>query len=76
MSWMRCTRCAAELASEPLLMAGRMFCCESCAVGSACSHQGVERDTEVRRFDTNFDRFRDSARRSSPYERTRLPDGD
>jgi hypothetical protein len=49
-------------------MAGREFCCASCSVGSACEHQGVHRAANVRRFDSNFDRFRQAARESTPYE--------
>ncbi len=74
MTWARCNRCAVELESEPFLMAGRSFCCQSCALGSACTHQGIERDATVRQFDGSFERFRQAAHRSSPYERVRLPD--
>lgn len=49
-------------------MAGRAYCCQSCSVGSACEHQGVHRGEHVRRYDSMFDRFRDSARTMSPYE--------
>jgi len=49
-------------------MAGRSFCCNSCSVGSACEHQGVRRDAEVRRYDTMFDRFREGVRVSNPFE--------
>lgn len=74
MAWARCNRCAVELQSEPFLMAGRDYCCQSCALGSACVHQGVERDAAVRRFDGSFDHFRHVARHSSPYERVRMSD--
>jgi hypothetical protein len=49
-------------------MAGRAYCCASCSVGSACEHQGVHRPSNVRRYDSMFDRFRAVARHSSPYE--------
>jgi len=64
----RCSRCHAWLVSKPYIMAGRVYCCQSCSVGSACEHQGIFRPTNVRRFDSNFDRFRQVARRKSPYE--------
>ncbi|MCK9521260.1 MAG: hypothetical protein M0R74_19880 [Dehalococcoidia bacterium] len=64
----RCIRCYAWFASPPYIMAGRPYCCQSCSVGSACEHQGVLRPTNVRRFDANFDRFRQTVKRKSPYE--------
>lgn len=68
----RCNRCHAAC-SSPYLMAGRRFCCQSCSVGSACEHQGIHRATNVRRYDTNFDRFRQVARESNPYEVGKAP---
>jgi hypothetical protein len=67
-----CIRCHSSFAGTPYLMAGRAYCCQSCSVGSACEHQGVRRSTNVRRYDTMFDRFRQSARGSSPYEPRRV----
>ncbi len=64
----RCIRCYAAYAGKPHLMAGRAFCCASCAVGSACEHQGVHRAANVRRYDSMFDRFRPAAREAKPYE--------
>jgi len=55
-------------------MAGRAYCCASCSVGSACEHQGVHRAANVRRYDTNFDRFRQAARERTPYEAVRPGD--
>jgi hypothetical protein len=49
-------------------MAGRAYCCQSCSVGSACEHQGIRRTANVRRYDTNFERFRQTVKHSSPYE--------
>ncbi len=49
-------------------MAGRSYCCAGCSVGSACEHQGVHRDADVRRYDTMFDRFRKDVRGSNPFE--------
>ncbi|MBI5947672.1 MAG: hypothetical protein HY875_06015 [Chloroflexi bacterium] len=70
----RCIRCYAVLAGAPYLMAGRPYCCASCSVGSACEHQGVHRAAYVRRYDTNFDRFRQAARVATPYETSRSQD--
>jgi hypothetical protein len=67
-----CSRCLVPLGPDAYLMAGRAYCCQSCSVGSACEHQGVARAENVRRYDSMFDRFRDSARARSPYE-TRRP---
>ena len=53
----RCIRCNVPFDGEPYIMAGRRYCCTGCSVGSACEHQGVRRDAEVRRYDTMFDRF-------------------
>lgn len=64
----RCTRCYAFIADGGYRMAGRLFCCQSCSVGSACEHQGIRRDPAVRRFDTMFDTFRRVARPRTPYE--------
>lgn len=64
----RCIRCYSAYAGKPHIMAGRAFCCASCAVGSACEHQGVHRAANVRRYDSMFDRFRQAARESTPYE--------
>ena len=64
----RCIRCYHTLAAPPYLMAGRPYCCQSCSVGSACEHQGIRRTANVRRYDTMFDRFQQSATRSTPYE--------
>ena len=72
----RCVRCYAKFAGPPYLMAGRAYCCQSCSVGSACEHQGIRRPPNVRRYDTMFDRFREVARSSTPYDpelRGRLP---
>lgn len=69
----RCIRCHSVYATAPYLMAGRAFCCQSCSVGSACEHQGIRRPTTVRRFDGNFDRFRQVARVSNPYETDKDP---
>lgn len=71
---LRCVRCHALYTTAPYLMAGRAFCCQSCSVGSACEHQGVKRPTTVRRFDSNFDRFRQVAREKTPYETEKEPD--
>jgi hypothetical protein len=49
-------------------MAGRAYCCASCSVGSACEHQGIHRPSNVRRYDSMFDRFRAVVRHSAPYE--------
>ncbi|HMS58205.1 MAG TPA: hypothetical protein PKA49_05065 [Tepidiformaceae bacterium] len=70
----RCIRCYTRFAGAPYLMAGRAYCCQSCSVGSACEHQGVHRAANVRRYDTNFDRFRQSARERTPYEEVRPGD--
>jgi hypothetical protein len=64
----RCIRCHIALPGLPYLMAGRPYCCQSCSVGSACEHQGIRRSTNVRRYDSMFDRFRQVARESTPYE--------
>lgn len=68
---LRCSRCLVSFEDEPYRMAGRIYCCQSCSVGSACEHQGVNRSEYVRRYDSMFDRFRESARRKSPYEARR-----
>jgi hypothetical protein len=70
---LRCVRCHAVYTPPPYLMAGRKFCCQSCSVGSACEHQGVRRPVTVRRFDSNFDRFRQVAREKTPYETEKEP---
>ncbi len=67
----RCERCLAPIEGEPHMMSTRRYCCASCSVGSACEHQGVRRGSAIRRYDGNFDRFREVARRSGPYERER-----
>lgn len=64
----KCIRCYATYAGKPYLMAGRPYCCQSCSVGSACEHQGIRRESYVRRYDSMFDRFRATARHASPYE--------
>ncbi len=64
----RCIRCYATFVPPPYLMAGRAYCCQSCSVGSACEHQGVRRAANVRRYDAMFDRFRQAAKESTPYE--------
>lgn len=64
----KCIRCYSVLTGPPYLMAGRPYCCPSCSVGSACEHSGVRRTSPVRRFDSNFDRFRAEARQRTPYE--------
>jgi hypothetical protein len=69
----RCIRCHAVYAGAPYRMAGRAFCCQSCSVGSACEHQGVHRPTNVRRYDTMFDRFRQVAHENTPYEVGKAP---
>ncbi|HQW51262.1 MAG TPA: hypothetical protein PL082_04340 [Tepidiformaceae bacterium] len=68
----RCSRCHFAYTSPPFLMAGREYCCASCSVGSACEHQGIHRAPNVRRYDTTFTPFRESARSSTPYEVERL----
>jgi hypothetical protein len=68
----KCIRCHAVLAAPPYLMAGRPYCCRSCSVGSACEHQGIRREANVRRFDSNFSHFRQAVRSSSPYEPNRV----
>jgi hypothetical protein len=68
---LKCIRCNTLFDRPPYLMAGRPYCCQSCSVGSACEHQGVRRTANVRRYDSMFDRFRQSAHHSSPYERIR-----
>lgn len=68
----RCSRCSAAFTTAPYVMAGRPYCCQSCSVGSACVHQGVQRAAPVRRYDSNFDPFRRAARHSTPYERVRI----
>ncbi|MCC7364496.1 MAG: hypothetical protein IT303_08985 [Dehalococcoidia bacterium] len=67
----RCIRCYSRYSTPPYLMAGRPYCCQSCSVGSACEHQGIHRAANVRRFDSNFDRFRQVVREKSPYEESR-----
>jgi hypothetical protein len=67
----RCIRCHAAYTTPPHLMAGRAYCCASCSVGSACEHQGVHRPSNVRRYDSNFDRFRAVVRHAAPYEEDR-----
>jgi hypothetical protein len=67
----RCVRCYATFSGAPYLMAGRSYCCTSCSVGSACEHQGILRPSNVRRFDSNFDRFRQVAHHSAPFETVR-----
>ena len=64
----RCIRCYFTFAGAAYLMAGRAYCCQSCSVGSACEHQGIRRSANVRRYDSMFDRFRQSAKESTPYE--------
>ena len=64
----RCIRCYFTFAGAPYLMAGRAYCCQSCSVGSACEHQGIRRAANVRRYDSMFDRFRQAAKESTPYE--------
>jgi hypothetical protein len=64
----RCSRCFAAYTGRPHIMAGREYCCASCSVGSACEHQGVLRAANVRRFDSQYDRFRQVVRQSTPYE--------
>ena len=71
----KCIRCHAVLTAPPYLMAGRPYCCQSCSVGSACEHQGIRRAANVRRYDSMFDRFRQAARTSSPYEPNRIESG-
>lgn len=68
----RCIRCYAAFTTQPHVMAGRAYCCASCSVGSACEHQGIHRPANVRRFDTNYDRFRLVVRHSDPYETGRV----
>jgi len=68
----RCIRCFAAFRTPPYLMAGHPYCCQSCSDGSACEHQGIHRSANVRRYDSMFDRFRQSARRSTPYEVDRV----
>lgn len=70
----RCVRCYTTFTGAPYLMAGRAYCCQSCSVGSACEHQGVHRAANVRRYDTNFDRFRQAAHERTPYEAIRPGD--
>ena len=64
----RCIRCHASYTTPPHIMAGREYCCASCSVGSACEHQGIPRASNVRRYDTMFDRFRQAVTSSTPYE--------
>jgi len=71
----KCIRCHAVFTAPPYLMAGRPYCCQSCSVGSACEHQGIRRAANVRRYDTMFDRFRQAAMVSSPYEPRRSAQG-
>jgi hypothetical protein len=68
----RCVRCFATLTAAPYSMAGRAYCCQSCSVGSACEHQGIHRAANVRRYDTTFERFRQAAKESTPYEPRRM----
>ncbi len=72
----RCTRCYFPFDGEPYLMAGRSYCCTGCSVGSACEHQGVRRDANVRRYDTMFDRFHENVRVSNPFETNLTNEGD
>lgn len=65
----KCIRCYHVLTAPPYQMAGRAYCCQACSVGSACEHQGIRRSANVRRYDSMFDRFRQSARHSTPYDR-------
>ncbi len=71
----RCIRCNVPFDGHPYLMAGRSHCCNGCSVGSACEHQGVHRDPDVRRYDTMFDRFRNNVRGSNPLEPTVIKGG-
>lgn len=71
----RCSRCHSPYTGEPHMMAGRKYCCASCSVGSACEHQGIRRGTMMRRYDTTFDRFRQSAFENTPYETGVRPHG-
>lgn len=64
----KCVRCYSVYSGKPYRMAGRPYCCQSCSVGSACEHQGIHRETTVRRYDSMFDRFRATARHGGPYE--------
>lgn len=63
----RCIRCYVPIAGEPVLMAARPYCCQSCAVGSVCEHQGIHRPAPMRRFDSMFAPFSSVARHGSPY---------
>ena len=72
---MRCIRCYATFVPPPHVMAGRAYCCASCSVGSACEHQGTHRPANVRRYDAMFDRFRQVARYSTPFEEDLVSDG-
>ncbi|MCE7929473.1 MAG: hypothetical protein HUU14_12505 [Dehalococcoidia bacterium] len=63
----RCIRCYVPIAGEPVLMAGRAYCCQSCSDGSVCEHQGISRPAAMRRFDSMFAPFREVARHGSPY---------
>ncbi len=64
----RCIRCHMPYTNAPHLMAGRAYCCASCAVGSACEHQRVHRAANVRRYDSTFKPCRRVVRHSTPYE--------
>ncbi len=68
----KCIRCYATFDGKPYLMANRPYCCQSCSVGSACEHQGVKRGTNVRRYDSMFDRFRETARHQTPWDTERV----
>lgn len=48
-------------------MAGRTYCCASCAVGSVCEHQGTHRPLSVRRFDAMFDPFNAEVRHATAF---------
>jgi hypothetical protein len=64
----RCVRCHRAIEGQGYLMAGRLFCSQSCSVGAPPEQQGFRRPANVRRYDSMFDRFKEVARRSGPFE--------
>lgn len=64
----RCVRCHRLIEGDGYRMAGRLFCSTSCSVGSVPDQQGFRRSPNLRRYDAMFDRFREVAKHSGPFE--------
>jgi len=64
----RCVRCHRPIEGNGYRMAGRLFCSTSCSVGSVPEQQGFRRPANIRRYDSMFDRFREVAKHSGPFE--------